>query len=146
LYLIAIGIGVTVMLRVQDARPAGLQGDVGLAVLAIVGIITAVSIFLSASIFTIGYVNRDSRRRGMNSALWTWFVLLMLPTSVGIIGFVIYLLMREPLPYPCPRCNNLVGARFNFCPNCNAICIRPARTAKRKLRRPTNSARIARTI
>jgi hypothetical protein len=54
----------------------------------------------------------------MNSALWTLFVLLMLPTSVGIIGLIIYLLVREPLPYPCPRCDKPVGPRFNFCPNC----------------------------
>ncbi|HLZ11909.1 MAG TPA: zinc ribbon domain-containing protein [Candidatus Acidoferrum sp.] len=118
LYFIAIGIGVTVMVRVPDARPAGLRDEVEVSVLAILGIVTAMSILISASIFMISYVNRDARRRGMNSALWTWFVLIMLPTSVGVIGFVIYLLMREPLPYPCPRCNNLVGARFNFCPSC----------------------------
>lgn len=118
LYLAAIGIGVAVMIQAPDARPQDLRQDLSLAVLAIVGIITGVSIFFAAAIFMIGYVNRDSRRRGMNSALWTWFVLLMLPTSVGIIGFVIYLLMREPLPYPCPRCDRPVGARFNFCPNC----------------------------
>ena len=118
LYLVAIGIGVTVMIHQPDARPGDLRNDPPLAVLAIVGIISGVSIFLAAAIFMIGYVNRDSRRRGMNSALWTWFVLLMLPTSVGIIGFVIYLLMREPLPYPCPRCDRPVGPRFNFCPNC----------------------------
>ena len=29
-----------------------------------------------------------------------------------------HLLMREPLPYPCPQCNTAVSARFNFCPNC----------------------------
>ncbi len=26
--------------------------------------------------------------------------------------------MRAPLAYPCPACGNIVGARFNFCPNC----------------------------
>lgn len=117
-YLIAIGIGVAVMIQAPDARPGDLRDNVALSVLAIIGIITVISIFLAAAIFMIGYVNRDSRRRGMNSALWTWFVLLMLPTSVGIIGFVIYLLLREPLPYPCPRCDKPVGPRFNFCPNC----------------------------
>ena len=37
--------------------------------------------------------------------------------AVGI-GFIIYFLIREPLPYPCPRCSQPVGPRFNFCPNC----------------------------
>jgi RNA polymerase subunit RPABC4/transcription elongation factor Spt4 len=31
---------------------------------------------------------------------------------------MVYFLMREPLPYPCPQCGTSVGARFNFCPNC----------------------------
>ena len=34
------------------------------------------------------------------------------------LGFIIYLLMREPLPYNCPQCGTTVDARFNFCPNC----------------------------
>jgi RNA polymerase subunit RPABC4/transcription elongation factor Spt4 len=53
----------------------------------------------------------------MNSAMWTLLVLIFIPNTF-ILGFVIYLLMREPLPYPCPQCSNTVGARFNFCPNC----------------------------
>jgi hypothetical protein len=62
-------------------------------------------------------VNRDAKRRGMNSALWTLFVIIFLP-SFAFLGFMVYLLMREPLPYPCPQCGKSVGARFNFCPNC----------------------------
>jgi len=34
------------------------------------------------------------------------------------IGLIIYLLVREPLPYSCPQCGTTVSARFNFCPNC----------------------------
>jgi predicted amidophosphoribosyltransferase len=65
----------------------------------------------------VAYVNRDAKRRGMNSALWT-FLVLILSTGWLVIGFMTYFLMREPLPYPCPQCGNTVGARFNFCPNC----------------------------
>jgi predicted amidophosphoribosyltransferase len=39
------------------------------------------------------------------------------PSSL-VIGLIIYLLVREPLPYACPRCAQLVGPRFNFCSNC----------------------------
>jgi RNA polymerase subunit RPABC4/transcription elongation factor Spt4 len=38
-----------------------------------------------------------------------------------------YLLVREPLPYPCPQCATSVSARFNFCPNCKTN-LRPACT------------------
>jgi hypothetical protein len=97
--------------------PPELHDNPHLASLALAGIITAVSIFLSGFIFLIAYVNRDAKRRGMNSFLWTVVVLIFLPTW-GLIGFIIYLLLREPLPYPCPQCAATVGARFNFCPNC----------------------------
>ena len=94
-----------------------LQGRPGLTSLAVAGIIMAVSLCMAAIIFLIAYVNRDAARRGMSAALWTILVIILLP-AWGFIGFVIYFLMREPLPYPCPLCGNSVGARFNFCPNC----------------------------
>jgi hypothetical protein len=84
---------------------------------AIAVMIVAMSIPLSAYFFLVGYINRDAKRRGMNSTLWTLLVLLLSPAWL-FLGFFIYFLMREPLPYNCPQCGALVGARFNYCPNC----------------------------
>jgi len=100
-----------------DVVPPELRDNFMLASLALAGIVTLVSLFVASMIFLIGYVYRDAKRREMNSALWTLLVILLLP-AWGFIGFVIYFLMREPLPYPCPQCGKAVGARFNFCPNC----------------------------
>ena len=97
--------------------PSELRDDPALAYLALAGIITVASIGMASIIFLIAYVNRDAKRREMNSALWTLLVIILLP-AWGFVGFIIYFLMREPLPYPCPQCGNTVGARFNFCPNC----------------------------
>jgi Double zinc ribbon len=97
--------------------PYELRDDPALAYLALAGIITGISLVVATLIFLIAYVNRDAKRREMNSALWTLLVILLLP-AWGFVGFVIYFLMREPLPYPCPQCGKAVGARFNFCPNC----------------------------
>jgi hypothetical protein len=88
-----------------------------LAALALAGIVAAVWLFVAIILFMIGYVNQDAKRRGMSSALWTFLVIVLLPSSL-VVGFVIYFLMREPLPYQCPQCGTTVGARFNFCPNC----------------------------
>lgn len=122
-YLLALGIAIPVNLS-QRHNPYGnfmfpyeLQNQPVLASFALAGIVTAVSLCVAAIIFLVAYVNRDAKRRGMNSGLWTFLVLVFLPAYV-FIGFVIYFLMREPLPYPCPACGNSVGARFNFCPNC----------------------------
>ena len=121
LFLIAQGIALLVNLsapeRGDQIFPPELQNHPVLASLALAGIITLVSIFFATFIFMTAYVNRDASRRGMNAALWTILILIFLPTW-GLIGLVIYFLVREPLPYPCPQCSASVSARFNFCPNC----------------------------
>jgi ABC-type Fe3+ transport system permease subunit len=123
LYVIALVIAISVNLA-QRHNPDGnymfppeLRDHAALASLALAGLVTLAALFLASFIFMLAYVNRDASRRGMNSALWTILVLIFLPTW-GLIGLVIYLLMREPLPYPCPECGTTVNARFNFCPNC----------------------------
>ena len=121
LWLLAVVIAVHVNL--ESARnggeifPPDMKNDPEAASAALAIVVTLVSFFVACLIFMTAYVNRDASRRGMNAALWTILVLIFLP-SWGVIGFIIYLLMREPLPYPCPQCGTTVGARFNFCPNC----------------------------
>jgi ABC-type Fe3+ transport system permease subunit len=123
LFLIAQGIALYVNLAARHEPygnvmfPYELRDNPALASLALAGIITAASLCLATVIFLIAYVNRDSKRRGMNSALWTLLAIILLPGYL-IIGFMVYFLMREPLPYPCPQCGTSVGGRFNFCPNC----------------------------
>jgi len=97
--------------------PPELKNDPALASLALAGIITGAALVIAPFLFLFGYVNRDAKRRGMNSTLWTLLVIVLFPAYLAV-GFIIYFLMREPLPYPCPQCGNTVGARFNFCPNC----------------------------
>jgi hypothetical protein len=123
LYVLALVIAITVNLA-QAHNPYGnemfppeLRDNPALASLALAGIVTAASLSMAIIIFLVAYVNRDASRRGMSAALWTILVIILLP-AWGFIGFVIYFLMREPLPYPCPQCGSTVGARFNFCPNC----------------------------
>jgi hypothetical protein len=123
LYVLALVIALTVNMA-QSHNPNGnemfppeLRDNPALAQLALSGLITLVTLCFAFFIFMIAYVNRDASRRGMNSALWTLMVIIFLPTW-GLIGLIVYLLMREPLPYPCPECATTVNARFNFCPNC----------------------------
>ena len=121
LYLVAQAIAAMINLDVfrQGVAmfPPELEGHPVLASLALGGILTAVSLCFAAIIFMAVYVNQDAKRRGMNSAVWTLVVLVLMPGYL-VLGFIIYMLMREPLPYPCPKCSATVGARFNFCANC----------------------------
>jgi hypothetical protein len=88
------------------------------------GFCTLASIVVASLIFLTGYVYSDAKLRGMNAALWTFLVIVLMPAWL-FIGFILYFLLREPLPYPCPQCGANVSARFNFCPNCK-FNLRPA--------------------
>jgi len=65
-------------------------------------------------VLLVCYVNRDSARRGMSPALWT-LICLFVP---NLIGFILYFLLRKPLPTTCPGCGFTVNDSFRFCPRC----------------------------
>ncbi len=123
LYVVALIIGLSVNIHnLQSNGPVfpgdeSLRSEPFLSCLALAGIITAGAFALSCLFFMLGYVYRDAKRRGMNPALWTLLVLI-LSGGYFFIGLIIYLLVREPLPYTCPQCAATVNARFNFCPTC----------------------------
>jgi hypothetical protein len=94
-----------------------LRNDPGASCAALFGVILAAAFVISVFILTLGYVYRDAKRRGMNGALWMLLVLILSPAYL-FIGLIIYLLIREPLPFTCPQCSATISARFNFCPNC----------------------------
>jgi RNA polymerase subunit RPABC4/transcription elongation factor Spt4 len=68
-----------------------------------------------AYLLLIGYVNRDSKRRGMSPVLWT-IVAILIPNAMGIL---LYFVLRQPLRRSCPQCGNAVQIEFNFCPRCS---------------------------
>lgn len=63
----------------------------------------------------IGYVNRDSKRRGMSPLLWT-LVVILIPNA---LGFILYFVLRQPMRTSCPQCGSLVQPGFAFCPHCS---------------------------
>jgi hypothetical protein len=70
--------------------------------------------FLAFFALLVGYVNRDSGRRGMSRALWT-FVVVVVPNA---IGFILYFLLRNPIRTNCPKCGAAVDLGVNYCPTC----------------------------
>lgn len=69
---------------------------------------------LPALVLLVGYVYADAKRRGMRYIMWTWLAILV-PDCIGI---VLYFILRDALPKPCPNCSAPVKATFVFCPNC----------------------------
>jgi len=75
-----------------------------------------IPLFLCAYILLIGYVYGDAKRRGMRYVMWT-LLAIFIPDAIGII---IYFILRDPLPVPCPGCHALLKPGFAFCPHCAA--------------------------
>jgi len=75
-----------------------------------------VGFFFAFYMLMIGYVNRDSKRRGMNSGLWTLIMVLLMASG---IGFIVYFLLRQPVVLSCPKCAERIEAGYNFCPQCH---------------------------
>ncbi|HET9400214.1 MAG TPA: zinc ribbon domain-containing protein [Candidatus Acidoferrales bacterium] len=89
---------------------------------------------LASSIFFIwallvGFVYADAKRRAMRYVMWT-LLAAFVPNAIGII---LYFLMRDPLPSPCPKCGLLVKGSFSFCPRCGTELMRACRVCKKKL-------------
>jgi len=119
LWLLAVALGTLINLSGVNGQtfPPDLAGHPVFASLALGGIITLISAITAIWLMALGYVYRDAQRRGMNAGLWL-LLCMLLSWPFFAIGFILYFQVREPLPFPCPRCSTMVGARFNFCPNC----------------------------
>lgn len=70
--------------------------------------------FVICWVLLLTYVNRDAKRRSMSPTLWT-LICLFVP---NLIGFILYFLLRKPLPSGCPSCGFTVNDSFRFCPRC----------------------------
>jgi len=69
---------------------------------------------LASYVLVVGYVSRDVKRRGMSAALWMLVVIFM----PGLIGAVVYFLLRQPIMVRCPNCTTELTAGVHFCPQC----------------------------
>jgi hypothetical protein len=74
-------------------------------------------LFMGAWVALIGYVYGDAKRRQMRYVMWT-LLAIFVPNAIGMI---LYFILRDPLPKPCPGCGHIEKAGFPFCPRCGAL-------------------------
>jgi len=71
---------------------------------------------LGVYVLLVGYVYGDARRRGMNQVMWT-LLAVFVPSAVGII---LYFILRDPVPVPCPSCGTPARKGHAYCASCGA--------------------------
>ena len=77
------------------------------------------AVFLAIYVLLIGYVFADALRRGMNHVLWT-LLAIFIPSGVGVI---LYFILRDPIPVPCPVCARPARKGYAYCASCGAaVC------------------------
>jgi hypothetical protein len=114
--------------------PAFASGDrhavyalVPIFLLAVSGVVP-----LALYVLLVGYVWGDAKRRRMNALLWT-LLAIFIPSAIGII---LYFILREPVPVPCPSCGAPARKGHAFCPACGAA----VRSACPQCRQPIEPA------
>jgi hypothetical protein len=65
-------------------------------------------------VLLVGYVWGDARRRRMNHVLWT----LLAAFIPGAVGLILYFILRDPVPVPCPSCGTPALKGHAFCSEC----------------------------
>jgi hypothetical protein len=76
----------------------------------------ALGVLLVLYVLLVGYVWADAKRRGMNAVLWV-LLAIFIPNAIGII---LYFILRDPLPVPCPSCQAPATTEQAFCACCGA--------------------------
>jgi hypothetical protein len=74
-------------------------------------------LLVAALVALIGYVYGDAKRRQMRYVMWT-LLALCIPNGVGII---LYFILRDPLPTPCPGCGHRAKASIPYFPRCGTL-------------------------
>jgi hypothetical protein len=87
------------------------------------------STILAIYVLLVGFIYMDAKRRGMRAGMWT-VLAIVIPYSIGII---LYFVLRDPMPTPCPKCSRLSAQSFTFCPSCGAELMRTCRVCHKKL-------------
>jgi RNA polymerase subunit RPABC4/transcription elongation factor Spt4 len=82
-----------------------------------IGIVLGMTILPALYVLLVAYVYADARRREMRYILWS-LLAFFVPYAIGII---VYFIMRDPLPAPCPTCGAMTPHAFTFCPQCGTV-------------------------
>jgi hypothetical protein len=69
---------------------------------------------LALYVLLVGYVWGDAKRRGMRHLMWT-LLAIFIPNAIGII---LYFILRDPVPVPCPSCRTPATKGHVYCSTC----------------------------
>ncbi len=90
---------------------------------------TGVPLFLIPYVLLIGYIYGDAKRRRMRHVMWM-LLAIFIPNLIGVL---LYFLLRDPLPAPCPKCGKVADGTYTFCPHCGTELARSCAVCHRMI-------------
>jgi len=87
----------------------------GLGLQEIFVVVMVFPVLFGAHILLTGYVYADAKRRGMGYVLWS-----LIAFWAGWVGFILYFLLRDPMPSQCRSCGTDINIKMLYCPVCGA--------------------------
>ncbi len=108
--------GCTLLIGLVAGYKTANQGEVlrTVSVDAAAALVTGVAIAIW--LLCLGFVFADARRRAMRPVLWV-LVAALFP---HLLGFLLYFVLRQPIPSTCSRCGGTVPLDQRFCSRCGA--------------------------
>jgi hypothetical protein len=102
--LIGVAVGYHAADHGSGLRTMAIAGGAGL----FAGIVTA------AWLLCLGFVFADAQRRAMRAVLWV-LVAALFP---HLLGFLLYFVLRQPIPSTCTHCGQTLPQHQRFCSWC----------------------------
>jgi RsiW-degrading membrane proteinase PrsW (M82 family) len=112
----SVAAGCTLLIGLVAGYKTADQGDM----LRTMSVDTAAALVTGVAVATwllcLGFVFADARRRAMRPVLWV-LVAALFP---HLLGFLLYFVMRQPIPSTCTHCGGTIPQHQRFCSWCGA--------------------------
>jgi hypothetical protein len=102
----------TVLFAFLAAGPAPQSVGPRIGIAAMVFLVA--SVLFGVWILLVGYVYADAGRRGMGRVPWL-LIVIFVPNA---LGFILYFILRYPIPSQCPDCGHPLEGEVAYCPKC----------------------------
>jgi cytochrome bd-type quinol oxidase subunit 2 len=117
-----VAAGCTLLIGLVAGYKTANQGDVlrTMSVDTAAALVTGVAVAIW--VLCLGFVFGDARRRAMRAVPWV-LVAALFP---HLLGFLLYFVMRQPIPSTCSPCGGTIPLDQRFCSWCGAPQPSPA--------------------
>lgn len=112
-FAVAITLAFLLLAR-APATQGGTPPRVGIAAVFLLVAPVVFSVLAVIWVLLVGYVWADAGRRRMSRVAWL-LIVIFVPNA---LGFILYFVLRQPIPSQCPGCGHSLEADVTYCPKC----------------------------